>query len=73
MQRQYSESGERSSAEGSDSPQPNDSSGDAGSSQSRDASQTTGTAEWSGKYQGFLDKRSNSRFAFFGSRWKRRW
>ena len=44
-----------------------------GSSVSRDASQNTGTAEWTGKYQGFLDKRSNSRFSFFGSRWDRRW
>jgi hypothetical protein len=29
--------------------------------------------EWTGKHQGFLDKRSNSRLAVFGERWKRQW
>ena len=32
-----------------------------------------GAAEWTGKHQGFLEKRSNSRFALFGARWNRRW
>ncbi len=32
-----------------------------------------GAAEWTGKHQGYLEKRSGSRFALFGARWKRRW
>jgi hypothetical protein len=42
-----------------------------------DASNSSAAAgaaqEWTGKHQGYLEKRSGSRFALFGARWKRRW
>jgi hypothetical protein len=46
---------------------------DFNESDSVEAPQRTESAEWTGKHQGFLEKRSNSRLAFFGERWKLQW